>query len=287
MSMQLEEGTLPNAALDYNRECLAPRRIILAEKSGQGTSEGMMAEQADSEASPASKDLVVFSILRDSKCAECGEELGRGRFLFMESKRPLCLRCADLDHLVYLGRGDAALTRRARKHNTLSAVVVRFSRPRGRYERQGLLVEEAALERAERECLADADQRAARRLREEARRSEQDLYLAARMTDAILELFPRCPHAEARAIAEDTAARGSGRVGRTAAGQALEEEALTAAVIAAIRHRHTPYDELLMTGYDRGDARAAVRDAVDRVLDRWRRPSSGTSLSAGKSHLDY
>ena len=151
-----------------------------------------MAEQVGTGPSHTSKDLVVFSILRDSKCAECGGELWHGSLLFMESGRALCLRCADLDHLVYLGRGDTALTRRARKYSTLSAVVVRFSRSRGRYERQGLLVEEAALERAERECLADADQLAARREREEARRTEQDRDLAARMADAILELFPGC-----------------------------------------------------------------------------------------------
>lgn len=230
-----------------------------------------MAEQAITGAAPISKDLVVFSILRDSKCAECGGELWHGSLLYMESGRPLCLRCADLDHLVYLGRGDAALTRRARKYSTLSAVVVRFSRSRGRYERQGLLVEEAALERAERECLADADQRAVRREREESRRAEQDHDLAARMADAILELFPGCPPTEARAIALHTAVRGSGRVGRTGAGRALEQDAVTAAVVAAIRHRHTRYDELLMTGYDRVDARAAVRDAVDRLLVCWQR----------------
>ena len=231
-----------------------------------------MASQVRTGALRLSKDLVVFSIIRDSKCAECGGELWHGSLLFMESGRPLCLRCADLDHLVYLGRGDAALSRRARKYSTLSAVVVRFSRSRGRYERQGLLVEEGALERAESDCLADADQRAARREREERRRTEQDLDLAARMVDAILELLPGCPRAEARAIAAHTSVRGSGRVGRTAAGRALEQEALTAAVIAAIRHRHTRYDELLMTGHDRGDARATVRGAVDRVLDCWRRP---------------
>jgi len=66
--------------------------------------------------------------------------------------------------------------------------------------------------------------------------------------------------------------RGSGRVGRTAAGQALEEDALTAGVIAAIRHNHTPYDEVLMSGYSRSDARDALRNVVDRVLDRWRCP---------------
>ena len=148
------------------------------------------------------------------------------------------------------------------------------NRSRGRYERQGILVEETALHRAEEECLQDADKRAARRKREEVRRAEQDRDLAARMANAILELFPSCPPAEARAIGEHAALRGSGRVGRTAAGRALEEDALTAAVIAAIRHNHTRYDELLMSGYSRTDARDAVRDAVDRVLDWWRASAS-------------
>jgi hypothetical protein len=231
----------------------------------------MKGKQADTDLHSASKGLVVFSILRDSKCAECGEELWKGRFLCMEEGRPLCLRCADLDHLVYLASGDAALTRRARKHSALAAVVVRFSRARGRYERQGILVEESALQKAEQECLADADQRAARREREEVRRTEQDHDLAARVAGAIRELFPGCPPAEVLAIAAHATVRGSGRVGRTAAGKALEEGALTAATIAAIRHNHTRYDELLMSGCSRVDARDAVRDDVDRVLDGWRK----------------
>jgi hypothetical protein len=220
---------------------------------------------------PESKEPVVFSILRDSKCSECGEELWKGQYLFMEAGRPLCLRCADLDHLVFLPAGDAALTRRAKQYSSLSAVVVRFSRSRKRYERQGLLVEEPALQHAEEECLADADKRAARREREEMRRIEQDRDLAARIADAIGELFPGCPPREARAIAAHTAVRGSGRVGRTAAGKALAEDAVTAAVIAAIRHNHTRYDELLMRGCNRIGARDQVRDIVENVLNRWRR----------------
>src|SRR5580700_1533835 len=113
---------------------------------------------ADHQSSEA-KDLVVFDILRESKCADCGKELLGGDFLFKEGQRQLCLTCADLDHLVYLPRGDTALTRRARRHSRLSAVVVRFSRTRKRYERQGVLVEEMAPDRAEQECLADADKR--------------------------------------------------------------------------------------------------------------------------------
>ena len=216
------------------------------------------------------EDLVVFSIVRESKCAECGEELWKGSLLSMEAGRPLCMSCSDLDHLWYLPRGDAAVTRRAKKFSGLSVVVVRFSRSRGRYERQGILVEEEALQCAEEECLNDAERRAARRVRDEERRAGQDRDLAGRMTDKIRELFPGCPPQEAQTIAERTAVRGSGRVGRTAAGQALDQRALTAAVVAAIRHRHTGYDDLLMRGRDRMQARDSVREDVDRVQNRWR-----------------
>ncbi len=220
----------------------------------------------------ATKDLVVFDIVRESKCAECGRELEKRDFLFMERERPLCLSCADLDHLVYLPRGDTALTRRARKHSTLSAVVLRFSRSRRRYERQGTLVEEDAVEQAAEECSADAEERLAKREQAQLRRVEQDQELTARMAEAILKLFPGCPPTEARAIAAHTAARGSGRVGRTAAGLALEEEPLIAAVVAAIRHKHTRYDQLLMEGYERAEARHAIREDLDRLMQLWRCP---------------
>src|ERR1700751_935544 len=144
---------------------------------------------ADHQSSEA-KDLVVFDILRESKCSDCGKELLGGDFLFMEGDRPLCLTCAHLDHLVYLPRGDTALTRRARKHSALSAVVVRFSRARKRYERQGVLVEESALERGEQECLADADRRQASRERAEQYRDKQDQTLAMRMAESIQRMFP-------------------------------------------------------------------------------------------------
>jgi len=42
---------------------------------------------------------VVFQILRDSQCSECGAELASDSFLFMEAEQPLCLHCARLGHL--------------------------------------------------------------------------------------------------------------------------------------------------------------------------------------------
>jgi hypothetical protein len=105
------------------------------------------------------REVVVFFVRRDSRCAECGVEIERGELLRVEGERALCTMCADLDHLEYLPRGDATLTRRARAHSGLHAVVVEWSRTRKRYERQGVLVEAAALSQAEAECLSDASLR--------------------------------------------------------------------------------------------------------------------------------
>jgi hypothetical protein len=221
------------------------------------------------EASSKAPERVVFWILRDSKCTECGTELPEGSFLYMEGRQPLCLACSGLDDLEYLLSGDTALTRRASKYTARKAVVVRFSRSRGRYERQGILVEEPALAKAEEECTADAADRARQREIAAKQRQTDDRKLVEKMAGRIQELFPNCPPREARTIASHTAVRGSGRVGRTAAGRALDEDALRMAVIAAIRHKLTDYDELLAAGLEREQARARVRDRVDEILENW------------------
>src|SRR5262249_51832909 len=116
------------------------------------------------------EELKVFISTRESTCGECGENLGSKAWIMVAGeKRELCMACADLDHLIDLPCGDAALTRRAKKHSTLSAVVLRWSSARKRFERQGLLVEEHGLETAEEECLADSEVRERRRNREAVR----------------------------------------------------------------------------------------------------------------------
>ena len=98
------------------------------------------------ESESTNQEIVVFIANRDSTCGECGESLGRKAWIRLAGdKGALCLSCADLDHLAFLPSGDTALTRRAKKYSGLSAVVLQWSRARKRYERQGLLVEEAAL----------------------------------------------------------------------------------------------------------------------------------------------
>lgn len=215
-------------------------------------------------------DLVVIMPVKDWNCASCGET---GDFLLMEDGGPLCLHCADFGHLEFLPAGDAALTRRAKKASGLSAVVVKWSRSRKRYERQGILAEPEAIFRAEQECLSDADVRARRRERDEERRASADVQLQADFAAAILAQFPGCPVARAEAIARHAALRGSGRVGRSAAGRALDPDAVRLAVAASVRHQDTDYDELLMSGVDRASARERVIDSVEALLREWQTPT--------------
>ena len=215
-------------------------------------------------------ELVVFMTVSESViCAECGAPIAPGGFLSREADQTLCLACADMDHLQFLPSGDAALSRRARKLSPLAAVVLQFNRRSGRYERRGILAAPAAIEEAERLCLSDADRRAARRAEGALQRAREDVDLQHKMAEALVALFPGCPAREAEQIAAHTARRNSGRVGRSAAGRDLQPEALRLAVVAHIRHEHTDYDRLLMDGCDRAEARAAVADAINVVLDRW------------------
>jgi len=49
----------------------------------------------------------------------------------------------------------------------------------------------------------------------------------------------------------------------------LDAAALDLAVTAHVRHEHTHYDELLMAGTDRLDARALVREKISLTLMAW------------------
>lgn len=187
----------------------------------------------------------------------------------MDDAGPLCLDCADLGHLVFLYRGDAALTRRAKKASRLSAVVVKWSSARKHYERQGILVEEEALAAAEQACLADGEVRERRRARDAELRTAEDEHFVTQLADAIRTQFPSCPAPRAEAIARHAGARSSGRIGRTSAGRALDPDAVRLAVVAAVRHEDTDYEDLLMAGVTRFEARDAVRSEVDRISRLW------------------
>ncbi|BEL09312.1 DUF2293 domain-containing protein [Actinoplanes sichuanensis] len=227
-------------------------------------------------------DLVVVIPTKPFTCVGCTAT--DDGMLIMEDAGPHCLTCADLDHLVFLPSGDAALTRRAKQASRLSAVVVRFNRSRRRHERQGLLVERPAVEQAEQQCLSDEEVRVRRRERDRERREAADEEFQQRLAGQIAEMFPGCPVARADEISRHTSIRGSGRVGRSAAGRRFDPDAVTRAVVASIRHEDTDYDDLLMSGVPRDEARTRIRPAIDRVLARWRTPLNRDGAPGEASH---
>ncbi|HEX9999230.1 MAG TPA: hypothetical protein VGB74_02155 [Actinoplanes sp.] len=173
-------------------------------------------------------DLVVVQALGTFTCAACGRT--DGDLLMMEDADP------GLPHLrrprspgVPAGRRRGA-DPAGPAGQSLSAVVVRFSRPRKRYERRGLLVEEAAAEQAEQaeqQCLSDEEARARGRERDGKRREAADEQFQQELAEEIGRLFPGCPPPRAATISRHAGARGSGRVGRSAAGRALDPDAVT------------------------------------------------------------
>ena len=214
--------------------------------------------------------LKVFIASRDASCGDCGAQLGPKAWISLQQGGgALCLACGDLDHLVFLASGDAALSRRARTSSALSAVVLKWSTARKRYERQGILVEPAALEKAEADCLSDADARARRRDRDSERRAELDDRFVTRFAACVRTMFPRAPTGREHEIASHACLKYSGRVGRTAGAKDLEADAIRLAVQAHVRHRESGYDELLAKGLDRHEARSIVRPDVDRILLEW------------------
>lgn len=219
---------------------------------------------------PSDDPLKVFITSKESKCDECGEDLGHHAWIVLQkNKGALCLTCADLDHLVFLPSGDAALTRRSRKHSRLSAVVLKWSRARKRYERQGLLVENEALEQAEHECEADAPQRKLRQAQSSIRRAELDQEYIKTFAAKVREMYPHCPVGRETEIAEHACRKYSGRVGRSAMAKDLDAKAVRLAVTAHVRHTETNYDDLLATFNHRQTARAQVNDKVTDTLQLW------------------
>lgn len=223
---------------------------------------------------PEKKEIIVFSIRRESRCEECLQELLPGDWLRVESGKALCMECADLDHLEYLPRGDSALTRRASRYSPLRAVVVRWSVTRKHYERQGVLVAPEAITRAEEECIADAEERARRRAAAAVVRQAEDEAFVQAFAVEVRRLFPRCPAGVEQRIAQHACRKYSGRVGRSAAAKRLDEQAVRLAVIAHVRHRRTNYDALLARCLDRHEARAAVQEKIQTVLAKWAEPGN-------------
>ncbi|MCZ7587191.1 MAG: DUF2293 domain-containing protein [Deltaproteobacteria bacterium] len=212
----------------------------------------------------------VLIALGSKTCAKCRRELEKGAWVELAGDDGmLCMDCSEFGPLDFLPAGNYALTMRARKYSERWAAVLKWSRARKRYERQGLIVEPDALERAHAECAMDEDTREKKRAKAAVRRELTEKEYRKQFGAAVREMFPRCPKGTEHVVAEHACRVRSGRVGRTGWAKELDPRAIRLAVTAHVRHVHTNYDELLFNGADRTDALDRVWPDVRMILDKW------------------
>jgi hypothetical protein len=130
---------------------------------------------------PADSDaILVFPSQGEGDCPYCAAPLQDSAFVTFKNDAIACVKCGGLENLEFLPSGNTALTRRANALSAFKYVVLKFSRARKRYERQGILAGPEILDQARRECEADEAARESKRQASAARREKQETtHLAA------------------------------------------------------------------------------------------------------------
>jgi len=99
----------------------------------------------------------VFALSRASRCHGCDAKLPVDEIVKLNSKSKdetevFCRKCAGLEDFEILRSGNAQVTRLAKKYSKEHFVIMKWSELWKTYERQGLLVQPDALERAREEA---------------------------------------------------------------------------------------------------------------------------------------
>jgi hypothetical protein len=97
----------------------------------------------------------AYLLSRSARCYECDRKLEKGEIAKLihdsEERELFCAKCAHLDSLELLAKGDAKLTRLASKYSKTKYSLLKWSELWKTYERQGLLLEPEAIAKAKRE----------------------------------------------------------------------------------------------------------------------------------------
>ena len=217
-------------------------------------------------------EIKVFPNFRtDVTCVVCKNEIAEGEYVVLSrgNKDCTCRSCSGLEHLIFLPSGDKVITLRAKKYSSKFAIVFQYNRKRKRNERQGLLVEEDALDKAIQESEADQDARALQREKNAVRREKQEKEYKKLFADKMRELYPNMPKGREFEITKHACEKYSGRVGRSAEAKVLDEYMINLAVRADIRHTETDYDFFLAKYNDKRFAREMVQSKIDEVMYEW------------------
>jgi len=99
---------------------------------------------------------VVFALSRPSRCYACDKKLLVDEIVRLKESgdeaEVLCCTCAGLDAFALVPKGNAKITRLAKKYSQVHYAVVKWSELWKCYERIGILAEKPALEQARKEA---------------------------------------------------------------------------------------------------------------------------------------
>src|ERR1700733_10504092 len=91
---------------------------------------------------------VVFALSRTSRCYGCDKKLPIDEIVKLKESRDetevLCFTCAGLAGFALVPKGDAKVTRLAKKYSKLHYAVIKWSELWKCYERVGILAEKSA-----------------------------------------------------------------------------------------------------------------------------------------------
>jgi hypothetical protein len=205
------------------------------------------------------------------KCSSCGKSIALGEAFVAESEKHkgTCFDCSPYVNASFLKPGNAALTRRSKKHSSYCGVVFAWNARRKRFERRGQYVEAEAIVKAQQECEADQAERKLKNERAAIRRAEQDKVYIAEFAKAIRSAYPNCPKNREFVIAQHACEKHSGRVGRTAKAKEFDKKMIDLAVEAHIRHAETNYDHQFGSGKTKRMIRTDIKPYVVSVMKKW------------------
>lgn len=204
-------------------------------------------------------------------CSTCKKlvRLGQAYVAETEKHKGTCFTCSPFVKLAFLERGNAALTRRSKKHSSYCGILFSWNGRRKRFERKGQYVEASAIIKAQEECAEDEMKRANKNEKAAIKRIAEDKTYVAEFSIAIRKRYPKTPKNREVEIAKHACEKYSGRVGRTANAKQFDGEMIDLAVEAHIRHKETNYDSQFNKGITKRTIRSSVKEDITKVLRRW------------------
>lgn len=206
------------------------------------------------------------------KCQKCLKTIKKGEAFVAESEKHkgICFNCSEFRYLTLLKPGDAAMTRRSKKHAEKCAVLYQWNQRRKRFERLGQYVDQNAIELARAECEGDKNDRAKKNETAAIKRAEQDKIYIATFAESIRGRYAKMPLKREFEIAKHACEKHSGRVGRTANAKNFDIEMIDLAVEAHIRHKETNYENEFGKGLIKKEIRTKVKLDINNIKRKWR-----------------